>query len=110
MTRKAQAVFRDESLANLRPREPMYGEPKRRREVLATGEGWAGFKALATAHGLSASELVERLGRGTLTLGDALGSEPQGDALTVTKWGLDAGQAVDAQGRRYVVKRVKDAP
>jgi hypothetical protein len=72
MARKPQAVFRDESLANLRPREPMYGEAKKRRELLATGEGWEGFKALATAHGLSASELVERLGRGTLTLGDAL--------------------------------------
>ena len=110
MARKAQTVFRDESLANLRPREPMYGEAKKRRELLATDEGWAGLKGLAASHGLSVSEMIERLGRGTLSLGDAMGSEPQGDVLTVTKWGLDTGQAVDSQGRRYVVKKVKESP
>jgi hypothetical protein len=110
MARKAQAVFRDESLANLRPREPIYGEAKKRRELMATDEGWAGLKALAAAHGLSLSELCERLGRGTLSLGDALGDELQGDLLTVTEWGIDFGHAVDSQGRRYAVKREKESP
>ncbi|MEY3299311.1 MAG: hypothetical protein RLZZ597_2571 [Cyanobacteriota bacterium] len=96
------------SLANLRPRSPVYGEAKSKRQPLVTDEGWEGFKALAAAHGLSASELIERLGRGTLSLGDALGDEPEGETLTVTKWGIDAGRAVDSHGRQYVVKRVKD--
>lgn len=98
------------SLANLRSRSPVYGEAKSKRQPLVTDEGWEGFKALAAAHGLSASELIERLGRGTLSLSDALGNEPQGEVLTVTKWGIDLGQAVDSQGRRYAVKRVKEAP
>lgn len=75
-----------------------------------TDEGWEGFNALAAAHGLSASELIERFGLGTLSLSDALGDEPQGEVLTVTKWGIDFGQAVDSQERHYAVKRVKEAP
>ena len=67
MARKPQTVFRDESLANLRPREPMYGEAKKRRELVATDEGWAGLKALAAAHNLSLSEFCEQLGRGILS-------------------------------------------
>jgi hypothetical protein len=41
-----------------------YGQRKRRREVMVTDQGWEMFKARAAALGLSASELVERLGRG----------------------------------------------
>ena len=107
MARKPQSVFRDESIANLRPREPMYGEAKKRRELVATDDGWAGLKALAAAHGLSLSEFCERLGRGTLSLGDALGSEPQGDALTITAWAENTGRAMDSHGRRYRVMREK---
>ena len=54
------------SQGNLQPRETMYGEAKKRRQLLATDQGWEGFKALATSMDLSASELVERLGRGTV--------------------------------------------
>lgn len=97
------------SLANLRPRSPVYGEAKSKRQPLVTDEGWEGFKALAATHGLSASELIERLGRGTLSLGDALGDEPQGDTLTITEWAITTGKAVDTQGRRYRVMREKDA-
>lgn len=109
MARKPQTVFRDESIANLRPREPMYGEAKKRREMLATDEGWAGLKVLAAAQGLSVSELIERLGRGTLSLGAAMGNEPHGEVLTLTEWAITTGKAVDAQGRQYRVMREKNA-
>ncbi|WP_190697371.1 hypothetical protein [Nodosilinea sp. FACHB-141] len=89
------------SQGNLQPREPMYGEAKKRRQLLATDEGWEGFKALATSMGLSASELVERLGRGTIPL-----EAPQGDVLTVVKWGNVHCKAVDANGAEYACKRV----
>lgn len=56
------------SQGNLQPRETMYGEAKKRREVMVTAGGWDGFKALAASMDLSASELVERLGRGTIPL------------------------------------------
>lgn len=46
----------------------MYGESKKRRQILATDEGWEGFKALAKTLDISASELVERLGRGAIKL------------------------------------------
>jgi hypothetical protein len=42
----------------------VHGQPKKRREVMVTDDGWEGFKALAQRLGLSASEVVERLGRG----------------------------------------------
>lgn len=53
---------------NLQPRETMYGEPKKRREIMVTAAGWDGFKSLAASMDLSASELVERLGRGIVPL------------------------------------------
>jgi hypothetical protein len=57
------------SLANLRPSRPRYDEPKARRELLVTPDGWRGFKALAKAHGLSLGEFAERIGRGIIPLG-----------------------------------------
>ncbi|MBE7381262.1 MAG: hypothetical protein F6J95_007610 [Leptolyngbya sp. SIO1E4] len=54
------------SQENLQPRETLYDEAKRRREVMATQAGWDGFKAVAKELKLSASELVERIGRGFL--------------------------------------------
>jgi len=86
---------------NLQPREPIYGEAKKRREVMVTPAGWDGFKALATSMDLSASELVERLGRGTIPLDPA-----SGDVLTVERWGNTHCHAVDALGNRYACKRV----
>ncbi|MBW4486015.1 MAG: hypothetical protein KME14_26120 [Tildeniella torsiva UHER 1998/13D] len=56
------------SQGNLQPRETMYGEAKKRREIMATATGWDGFKALAASMDLSASELVERLGRGAIAV------------------------------------------
>ena len=54
------------SLENLihEGRPMVHGQPKKRREVMVTDDGWEGFKALAQRLGLSASEVVERLGRG----------------------------------------------
>lgn len=52
------------SQENLQSRVPFYEESKRRREVLVTQTGWDGFKAIAKELKLSASELVERIGRG----------------------------------------------
>lgn len=54
------------SQGNLQPRETMYEENKKRRQVMATDTGWEGFKAVAKKLGLSASELVERIGRGLI--------------------------------------------
>ena len=56
------------SLKNLRPRQTTYEEAKKQRAVLVTATGWEGFKALAEALGLSASELVEQLGRGAIAI------------------------------------------
>ena len=98
------------SRQNLQPRETVYQEPKKRHEITVTPSGWSGFKEVAAGLGMSASELVERLGRRSLTLQDAMGEEPQGDTLTVTSWSIETGKAVDSSGRRYLVKRVKDTP
>lgn len=54
------------SKENLKPRETMYEENKKRRYVMATDPGWEGFKAIAKELGISASELIERIGRGIL--------------------------------------------
>ncbi len=56
------------SLENLRPRETFYDERKQRWQVMVTPTGWEGFKELAQDLGLSASELVEQLGRGAIAL------------------------------------------
>jgi hypothetical protein len=61
------------SLANLRPPSTRYDEPKARREILVTPDGWRGFKALAKAHGLSLGEFAERIGRGIIPLGTPVG-------------------------------------
>jgi hypothetical protein len=90
-------------LANLRPRSPVYGEAKSKRQPLVTDKGWDGFKALAASHGLSASELIERIGRGTVTLG---GDGPQGDVLKVMSWGNVHCKAKDAVGNIYACKRI----
>ena len=58
------------SQENLQPREPTYGESKKRRPVMVTDEGWEGFKVIAKRLGVSASELVERIGRGIVKLKD----------------------------------------
>jgi hypothetical protein len=89
------------SLENLQPREPMYGEVKKRREIMVTATGWDGLKALAASMDLSVSELAERLGRGTIPLEPAAG-----DVLTVERWGNTHCHAVDALGNRYACKRV----
>lgn len=56
------------SLQNLRPRQPLYEESKRQRAIVLTDTGWEGFKELAQELGLSASELVEQLGRGLINV------------------------------------------
>ncbi|QQE67469.1 hypothetical protein GFS31_41820 (plasmid) [Leptolyngbya sp. BL0902] len=60
--------YNPRSRDNLKPRKRYYEEAKKRHEVMVTPEGWDGFKALATAHGLSASELIEQLGRGLIEI------------------------------------------
>jgi len=88
--------------SGLQPREPIYGEAKKRREITITAAGWDGFKALAASMELSASELVDRLGRGTIPLDPA-----SGDVLTVIKRGNVHCKAVDAAGHQYACKRVE---
>lgn len=64
------------SLANLthEGRPLAYDQPKKTRGITVTDDGWRGFQALAElargtgAKGLSASELVESLGRGSINL------------------------------------------
>ena len=63
--------YNPRSRQNLKPREMYYAEPKTRHEVAVTPEGWQGFKSLAAARDVSASELIERLGRGLVTLEDS---------------------------------------
>ncbi|MGF1520908.1 MAG: hypothetical protein ACFBSF_01135 [Leptolyngbyaceae cyanobacterium] len=72
MSRKGQAYGpgrHPHSQDNLRPRERFYDEVKKSREITVTPTGWAGFKAIAQGLELSASELVERIGRGVLVVG-----------------------------------------
>lgn len=57
------------SQENLQPRQTIYDEAKKSREITVTPIGWDGFKAIAKDMGLSASELVERIGRGVLVVG-----------------------------------------
>lgn len=56
------------SKANLKPREARYGERKKRRAMAVTDDGWTGFREKAAELGLSASELVEHIGRGWVAL------------------------------------------
>lgn len=50
-----------------RPRK--YDSSKKTRTVTVTEEGWLGFDKLAKQHGCSSrSELLEKLGRGTIKL------------------------------------------
>ncbi len=63
--------YNPRSRDNLKPRQRYYEEPKKRHEVMVTPEGWEGFKALASGRGLSASELIEQLGRGLIEIDSA---------------------------------------
>lgn len=60
------------SLKNLthEGRPSLYGENKKRRELVVTDTGWQGLKELAKEKGFSVSELIERVGRGTIKLED----------------------------------------
>ena len=60
--------YNPRSRENLKPRQRYYENPKKRHEVMVTPEGWEGFKALASGRGLSASELIEQLGRGLIAI------------------------------------------
>lgn len=85
------------SRQNLQPRETLYQEPKKRHEITVTPEGWHGFQAMAAGLGISCSELIERLGRGSVSLSDVAAVEE--NLLIVERW--DTGVAVDAHGRRH---------
>ena len=67
--------YNPRSRDNLQPRKRYYEEPKKRHEVMVTPEGWEGFKALASDRGLSASELIEQLGRGLIAIDSAQDDE-----------------------------------
>jgi hypothetical protein len=92
-----------------RGRPLRHGEAKARREITVTPTAWAGLEGLAAKGECSVSEVIERLGRGTLSFWEA----PEGGdtlELSITKWGIDTGQGVDSSGQRYAVKRIKDTP
>jgi hypothetical protein len=94
------------SRQNLKPRSPSYGVGKGKHEVSITADGWAGFQALAASHGLSCSGLIERLGRGEITLPEVVGEDE--NLLRVQRW--DMGLATDAHGQRYQFAPVEDTP
>lgn len=79
--------------SGLQPREAMYNEPKKRRQLMATDEGWDGLKQGAKGIDLSASELVERVGRGFVE------SDSDLEILFIFQ---------DGQGARYACKRVTE--
>jgi len=57
------------SQENLQPREPIFGERKKRRELTVTEEGWIGVKSLAKDSGCTGvSDLLEKLGRGLIEI------------------------------------------
>ena len=69
---------RSQKNLNREGRQPLHGEAKKDRYVRATAEGWEGFKEVAQSLGISASELVEQIGRGELVVNrkkDLLDSE-----------------------------------
>jgi hypothetical protein len=47
-----------------------YETKKKSHNVRVTDTGWQGFRQAAETLGLSASELIERIGRGTLAEAD----------------------------------------
>jgi hypothetical protein len=59
-----------ENLTYHEGRPTVYEERKKRREVLVTETGWEGFKQAAQSAGCSASEFVERIGRGVLKISE----------------------------------------
>jgi len=59
---------RSQKNLNREGRQPLHGEAKKDRYVRATAEGWEGFKEVAQSLGISASELVEQIGRGELVV------------------------------------------
>ena len=53
----------------LRGRTPEYGVHKKQRYLSVTEEGWRGIKVIAQQAGCSSiSDLIEKLGRGELTI------------------------------------------
>lgn len=58
------------SLANLKQtgRSKVYGEAKKGHQVSVTPAGWNGFRSIAEQLEISASELIERFGRGQLVV------------------------------------------
>jgi hypothetical protein len=91
---------------NLQPRETMYGEAKKRREVMVTATGWDGFKALAASMDLSASELVERLGRGTIPLEPpafTLAVKAYADYCEVNNYIFQQPSRVDSEEKRGII-------
>lgn len=55
--------MQDVRLQNLHPREPLYGETKKRRYYSTTDVGREGLAKLAASLSISEQEVIERLGR-----------------------------------------------
>lgn len=64
--------MKPKSLANLvhNGQPQTYDEPKRHRRLTVTNIGWDGIQAIAAEHGISVSELLEKLGRKQLAVVD----------------------------------------
>ncbi|MBO3461748.1 hypothetical protein G7B40_012760 [Aetokthonos hydrillicola Thurmond2011] len=56
------------SLENLRPREPFWGEAKKKRHPFMTDVAWHGWQEIASLLGYSVSETMERIARKELSL------------------------------------------
>ncbi len=68
--KRKRATAQKEEVKRGKGRPQLYDDPKVRHEVGVTAEGWAGIVRLAKEAGVSTSEFIERIGRGTIALAE----------------------------------------
>ncbi len=69
---KYRRGYHPNSLKNLSPGacSTMYDERKKARNVSITDTAWEAFKQKAKTYGISASELIERIGRDIISISE----------------------------------------
>lgn len=67
MTNRMKTEMQDVRHQNLHPREPLYGETKKRRHYATTSIAREGLIKLAGILEISEQEVIERLGRGSFS-------------------------------------------